>query len=135
MLRRRKESDLFCPNVGRISFCVHFATCYDGDFDEFDVTINIKKSTPCSYPISGASNVFKSAFDQSARTPISGILRLANVHMAFTCPVTPSWHSHVQLAFKCPVGIQMSSGITWRQSRPVATSGAWWQCDRISVCA
>ena len=39
MLRRRKESDLFCPNVGRISFCVHFATCYDGDFDEFDVTI------------------------------------------------------------------------------------------------
>ena len=46
MLRRRKESDFFCPNVGRISFCVHFATCYDGDFDEFDVTINIKKSTP-----------------------------------------------------------------------------------------
>ena len=42
MLRRRKESDLFCPNVGRISFCVHFATCSDGDFDEFDVTISIK---------------------------------------------------------------------------------------------
>ena len=97
MLRRRKES------VGRIWFCVQFAKCYDGDFDEFDVTINIKKSKPCSYPISGASNVFQSAFDQSARTPVSGILRLANVQMAFTCPVTPSH--------------------------------AWWQCDRISVCA
>jgi hypothetical protein len=24
MLRRRKESDFFCPNVGRISFCVHY---------------------------------------------------------------------------------------------------------------
>ena len=36
MLRRRKES------VGRIWFCVQFAKCYDGDFDEFDVTINIK---------------------------------------------------------------------------------------------
>ena len=45
MLRRRKESVLFCPNVSRISFCVHFATCYDGDFDGFDVTINIKKIT------------------------------------------------------------------------------------------
>ena len=42
MLRRRKGSDLFCPNVSRISFCVHFATCYDGDFDEFEVTINVK---------------------------------------------------------------------------------------------
>jgi hypothetical protein len=46
MLRRRKEVVLFCPNVGRIWFCVHFATCYDGDFDEFDVTITSKNQNP-----------------------------------------------------------------------------------------
>ena len=59
MQRRRKDSDLFCPSVGRISFCVRFATCYDGDFDEFDMTINIKISTPCPYPIRGASKRFR----------------------------------------------------------------------------
>ena len=50
------------------------------------------------------------------------------------------WH-HV--AFKCPVGIQMSSGashVQWQQVafmwRSVATGVSWWpQCDRISVCA
>ena len=50
MLRRRKEGVLFCPNVGRIWFCVHFATCYDGDFDEFDVTINIKNINTLPIP-------------------------------------------------------------------------------------
>ena len=49
MLRRRKEGVLFCPNVGRIWFCVHFATCYDGDLDEFDVTINIKNIKTCHH--------------------------------------------------------------------------------------
>ena len=47
MLRRRKERVLFCPNVGRIWFCVHFATCYDGDFD---VTINIKNINTLPIP-------------------------------------------------------------------------------------
>ena len=60
MLRRRKESDLFCPNVGRISFCVHFATCYDGDFDEFDVTINIKNINTFHTQSAEPQNVFKS---------------------------------------------------------------------------
>ena len=50
MLRRRKEGVLFCPNVGRIWFCVHFATCYDGDLDEFDVTINIKNINTLPIP-------------------------------------------------------------------------------------
>jgi hypothetical protein len=51
-------------------------------------------------------------------TPVSGILRLANVQLAFTRPVTPSWHSNVQWHHVAPVTPSHA------QSCPVTPSGA-----------
>ena len=100
MLRRRKESDFFCPNVGRISFCVHYTMLISM------ISMQQSYQNIRTYPING--------------DPIS------NVQLAFTCPVAPVTPSHAQSR---PVTTSRA------QSCPVMPSHAWWQCDRISVCA
>ena len=58
MLRRRKESDLFCPNVAVYTFYVRFATSYDGDFDDFDMTIKSEYQHLALTQSAGTQNVF-----------------------------------------------------------------------------
>ena len=58
MLRRRKESDLFSPNVAVYTFYVRFATSYDDDFDDFDMTIKSEYQHLALTQSAGTQNVF-----------------------------------------------------------------------------
>jgi hypothetical protein len=81
MLRRRKESDLFCPNVAVYTFDVHFDN-FD-DFDDFDMTIE--------------PDYQHLALAQSAGTSVSWGLPTLPISHPIQCPilgVKPSNLSH-----------------------------------------
>jgi len=74
--------------------------------------------TPNADDLSSRVVYWHLAFDQSAGTPVSGILRLANVQSRPVGIHMSSWHSNVQCHHVAPVTPSHA------QSRPVTPSGA-----------